>query len=88
MYNARRIGTAAAAIEKNAQLRLRKGGSRKLDKTWGILKYVIVGMMETVALGSMIGASIFLSSPGGTLAILLGLVVGVLGLVIYDGWKM
>ena len=60
----------------------------KLDNTWNVLKYVIVGMMETVALGSMIGASIFLSSPGGTLAILLGLVVGVLGLVIYDGWKM
>ena len=60
----------------------------KLDRTWNVLKYVIVGMMETVALGSMIGASIFLSSPGGTLAILLGLVVGVLGLVIYDGWKM
>jgi hypothetical protein len=59
-----------------------------LDKTWNVLKYVIVGMMETVALGSMIGASIFLSSPGGTLAILLGLVVGVLGLVIFDGWKI
>ena len=60
----------------------------KLDKTWNVLKYVVVAMMETVALGSMIGASVFLSSPGGTLAILLGLVVGVLGLVIYDGWKM
>jgi hypothetical protein len=60
----------------------------KLDRTWNVLKYVIVGMMETVALGSMIGASIFLSSPGGTLAILLGLVVGVLGLVIFDGWKI
>jgi hypothetical protein len=58
------------------------------DKTWNILKYIIVGMMETVALGSMIGASIFLTSPGGSLAILLGLVVGILGLVIYDGWKM
>jgi hypothetical protein len=45
-------------------------------------------MMETVALGSMIGASVFLTSPGGSLAILLGLVVGILGLVIYDGWKM
>ena len=60
----------------------------KLEKTWNVLKYVVVGMMETVALGSMVGASIFLSSPGGTLAILLGLVVGVLGLVIYDGWKV
>ena len=60
----------------------------KLEKTWNVLKYVVVGMMETVALGSMVGASIFLSSPGGTLAILLGLVVGVLGLVIYDGWKI
>ncbi|MGE5265660.1 MAG: hypothetical protein ACM3S0_19960 [Acidobacteriota bacterium] len=45
-------------------------------------------MMETVALASMVGASIFLASPGGSLAILLGLVVGVLGLVIYDGWRM
>ena len=60
----------------------------KLEKTWNVLKYVVVGMMETVALGSMVGASIFLSSPGGTLAILLGFVVGVLGLVIYDGWKV
>jgi hypothetical protein len=60
----------------------------EFDKVWSVFKYVIVGMMETVALGSMIGASIFLASPGGTLAILLGLVVGVLGLVIYDGWRM
>lgn len=59
-----------------------------LDKTWSVLKYIVVGMMETVALGSMIGASIFLTSPGGSLAILLGLVVGILGLVIYDGWKV
>ncbi|HEX9075122.1 MAG TPA: hypothetical protein VF932_05055 [Anaerolineae bacterium] len=58
------------------------------DQTWNIFKYVIVGMMETVALGSMVGASIFLASPGGSLAILLGLVVGVLGLVIYDGWRI
>lgn len=58
------------------------------DQTWNLFKYVIVGMMETVALASMVGASIFLASPGGSLAILLGLVVGVLGLVIYDGWRM
>ncbi len=58
------------------------------DRVWGALKYVIVGMMETVAIGSMIGSSIFLEAPNGAVAILLGLVVGVLGLVIYDGWKI
>lgn len=59
----------------------------ELDKVWLTLKYVIVGMMETIAITSMIAASIFLSSPAGTLAILMGLVVGVLGLAIYDGWR-
>ncbi len=59
-----------------------------LDKVWRVFKYVIVGMMETVALGSMIGASVFLTSPNGSVAIMLGLVVGVLGIVIYDGWKL
>ncbi len=58
------------------------------DRVWNALKYVIVGMMETVAIGSMIGSSIFLEAPNGAVAILLGLVVGVLGLVIYDGWKI
>ncbi len=58
------------------------------DRAWNVLRYVIVGMMETVAIGSMIGSSIFLEAPNGAVAILLGLVVGVLGLVIYDGWKV
>ncbi len=58
------------------------------DRAWNVLKYLIVGMMETVAIGSMIGSSIFLEAPNGAVAILLGLVVGVLGLVIYDGWKI
>ncbi len=58
------------------------------DRAWNVLKYVIVGMMETVSIGSMIGSSIFLEAPNGAVAILLGLVVGVLGLVIYDGWKI
>ncbi len=58
------------------------------DRAWNVLKYVIVGMMETVAIGSMIGSSIFLEAPNGAVAILLGLVVGVLGLVIFDGWKI
>ena len=60
----------------------------EIDKAWNVFKYVIVGMMETVALASMIGASIFLTSPNGSVAIMLGLVVGVLGIVIYDGWKI
>ncbi len=59
-----------------------------LDRIWGALKYVIVGMMETIAFASMVGASIFLSSPAGTLAILMGLLVGVLGLAIYEGWRI
>ncbi len=59
-----------------------------VDRVWDVFKYLIVGMMETVSLGSMVGASIFLSSPGSSLAILLGLAVGILGLVIYHGWKM
>ncbi len=69
-------------------MKKKQNSETSLDRTWSVLKYIIVGMMETVALGSMIGASIFLTSPGGSLAILLGLVVGILGLVIYDGWKM
>jgi hypothetical protein len=60
----------------------------EFDKAWNVFKYVIVGMMETVAVASMIGASIFLTSPNGSIAIMLGLVVGVLGIVIYDGWKI
>ncbi len=68
-------------------LERRLGGRLELDKVWLTLKYVIVGMMETIAITSMIAASIFLSSPAGTLAILMGLVVGVLGLAIYDGWR-
>lgn len=60
----------------------------EFDKAWSVFKYVIVGMMETVAIASMIGASIFLTSPNGSVAIMLGLVVGVLGIVIYDGWKI
>ncbi len=60
---------------------------KEFDKTWNVFRYLIVGMMETVAVASMIGASIFLSSPNGSFAIMLGLVVGVLGIVIYDGWK-
>ena len=60
----------------------------QVDKAWNVFKYGIVGMIETVALASMIGASIFLTSPNGSVAIMLGLVVGVLGIVIYDGWKI
>ncbi len=60
----------------------------EFDRAWNVFKYVIVGMMETVAIASMVGASIFLASPNGSLAIMLGLVVGVLGIVIYDGWKI
>ncbi len=58
-----------------------------MDRVWISLKYVIVGMMEAVALGSMIAASVLLSSPAGPLAILMGLVVGVIGLAIYYDWK-
>ncbi len=58
------------------------------DRAWNVLKYLIVGMMETVSIGSMVASSIFLEAPNGAVAILLGLVVGVLGLVIYDGWKI
>lgn len=87
MYNISQLGITAI-MTTTPDGNFGKGGSYNVDKTWNVLKYVIVGMMETVALGSMVGASIFLSSPGGTLAILLGLVVGVLGLVIFDGWKM
>ncbi len=66
----------------------KRRSASEFDKAWNVFKYVIVGMMETVAIASMIGSSIFLSSPNGSVAIMLGLVVGVLGIVIYDGWKI
>lgn len=67
---------------------LERRSADPLDRIWHSLKYIIVGMMEAVSFSSMLGASIFLSSPAGTLAILMGLLVGVLGLAIYDGWRV
>lgn len=66
----------------------RRRPASQFDQAWNVFKYLIVGMMELVALGSMLGASMFLASPNGSVAIMLGLVVGVLGIVIYDGWKI
>ena len=56
-------------------------------KIFRVVKHTLVGMLEVLSLGLMVGASRILT-PVGTFLILIGLFIGVVGLAIYDVWRV
>lgn len=65
-----------------------EGGSDMFNKSWSMVKHTLVGVIEALALGTMIGASVLERSFLGTVEILFGLLLGVIGLAIYDVWRV
>jgi hypothetical protein len=59
-----------------------------LNKFGKVVKHALVGVIEAVALMTMIGASVVERSLLGTVEILFGLLLGVIGLAIYDVWQV
>lgn len=52
-----------------------------------VVKHAIVGTLEAIALGVMVGASnVF--TPTGTYFIFVGLFIGVIGLAIHEVWRV
>jgi hypothetical protein len=66
---------------------LAKGGTRQVKRFLKPFKQAIVGGMELVSVGTMIRAAAVLT-PTGTLMILIGLLIGVVGLAIHDVWHV
>ena len=58
-----------------------------MNKVFKIVKHAVVGLLEAISLVVMVGASSILT-PIGTYLILAGLFVGVVGLAIYDVWRV
>ena len=58
-----------------------------MNKVFKIVKHAVVGSLEAISLVVMVGASSILT-PIGTYLILAGLFVGVVGLAIYDVWRV
>ena len=58
-----------------------------MNKFFRITKHAVVGSLEAFSLVVMVGASSILT-PIGTYLILAGLFVGVVGLAIYDVWRV
>ena len=58
-----------------------------MDKLFRVVKHTLVGVLEVLSLGLMVGASKILT-PVGTFLILIGLFIGVVGLAIYDVWRV
>ena len=57
-----------------------------MDKFFRVLKHTLVGTLEAISLGLMVGASRILT-PVGTFLILIGLFIGVMGLAVYEVWR-
>ena len=57
-----------------------------MDRLFRVVKHTLVGKLEAISLGLMVGASKILT-PVGTFLILVGLFIGVVGLAIYDVWR-
>ena len=68
-------------------LHFRMGRCASVDKLFRVLKHTLVGTLEAISLGLMVGASKILT-PVGTFLILIGLCIGVMGLAIYDVWRV
>ena len=58
-----------------------------MDRFFRVVKHTLVGALEAISLGLMVGASKILT-PVGTFIILIGLFIGVIGLAIYDVWRV
>ncbi|MCL4395513.1 MAG: hypothetical protein M1482_12060 [Chloroflexi bacterium] len=58
-----------------------------MNKYLKAFKNTLVGGMELVAVGTMIRAAAVLT-PTGTVMILVGLLIGVVGLAIHDVWHV
>lgn len=58
-----------------------------MNKFFRVIKHAIVGTLEAIALGVMVGASNVLT-PTGTYLIFVGLFIGVVGLAIHDVWHV
>ncbi len=58
-----------------------------MNKFFKIVKHAVVGSLEAISLVVMVGASSILT-PIGAYLILAGLFVGVVGLAIYDVWRV
>ena len=65
----------------------RKAARKNVNQFFKIVKHTLVGTLEAVSLIVMVGASKILT-PIGTFLIVLGLFVGVVGLAIYDVWRV
>ncbi len=59
-----------------------------LKKFWYLVRHAIVGVFEAIAFVLMIGTAAVVQTSMGTILILFGLFVGVMGLVIYDVWRV
>ena len=58
-----------------------------MNNLFRVVKHTIVGTLEAIALGVMVGASnVF--TPTGTYLIFVGLFIGVIGLAIHDVWRV
>ena len=57
-----------------------------MDRFFRVVKHTLVGTLEAISLGLMVGASRILT-PVGTFLILIGLFIGVMGLAVYDVWR-
>jgi hypothetical protein len=66
----------------------RKAARKQVNKFRRLVKHALVGLMETVSLAIMVGASTILHTPVGTYLILVGLFMGVIGLAIFDVWRV
>ena len=62
-------------------------GHGQVNKLFRIIKHGLVGTIEAISIGLMVGASKILT-PLGILLILVGLFVGVVGLAIYEVWRV
>lgn len=58
-----------------------------MNRFFKIVKHAVVGSLEAISLVVMVGAS-SVFTPMGTYLILTGLFIGVVGLAIYDVWRV
>ena len=59
-----------------------------MNKFWKVTKHALVGLMEVASLAIMVGASAIFHTPVGMYLIIVGLFVGVVGLAIFDVWRV
>ena len=64
-----------------------KAARKHVNKFFRLVKHALVGTLEAISLVVMVGAS-SVFTPIGTYLILTGLFIGVVGLAIYDVWRV